>query len=59
MPVPKKPKPTTPTSWDVYQVAKKSVRLGTVQAPDRNAAIEKGAQKFKAEAWRLDALPRR
>jgi len=57
--MPKKPKPTTPTSWDVYQVAKKSVRLGTVQAPDRNAAIEKGAQKFKADAWRLYAVQRR
>jgi hypothetical protein len=44
----KKPKPTTPISWDVYRVAKKSVRLGSVQAPDRNAAIEKGAQKFKS-----------
>ena len=55
----KKPKPTTSISWDVYQVAKKSVRLGSVQAPDRHAAIEKGAQKFKAEAWRLYAVQRR
>jgi len=55
----RKPKPTTPTSWDIYQVAKKSVRLGTVQATDKQAAIEKGAQKFKAEAWRLYAVQRR
>jgi hypothetical protein len=55
----KKPKPTTPINWDVYQVAKKSVRLGTVHAPDKYAAIEKAAQKFKAEAWRLYAVARR
>ena len=54
----KKPKPTTPTSWDIYQVAKKSVRLGTVQAPDKNAAIQKAALEFKAEAWRLFAVQR-
>ena len=55
----KKPKPTTPASWDIYQVARKSVRLGTVRAPDKLAAIQKGAQEFKAEAWRLYAVQRR
>jgi hypothetical protein len=55
----KKPKPTTPISWDIYQVAEKSVRLGTVKARDRHAAIQKGAQTFKAEAWRLYAVARR
>jgi hypothetical protein len=55
----KKPKPTTPISWDIYQVAQRSVRLGTVEAPDRYAAIQKGARKFKAEAWRLYAVQRR
>jgi hypothetical protein len=44
---------------DVYKVAKKSMRLGTVEAPDRSAAIEKAAQEFKAEAWCLYAVPRR
>jgi hypothetical protein len=46
----RKPKRPPPSSWDIYQVAKKSVRLGTVVAPDKQAAIEKGAQEFKAEA---------
>ena len=55
----KKPKPATPTSWDIYQVARKSVRLGTVKAADKHAAIRKGAQEFKAEAWRLYAVERR
>jgi hypothetical protein len=50
------PKPTTPTAWDIYQVAEKSVRLGTVEAPDKQAAIEKGAKEFKTEAWRLYAV---
>jgi hypothetical protein len=55
----KKPKPSTPASWDIYQVAMKSVRLGTVRALDKHAAIQKGAQEFKAEAWRLYAVQRR
>jgi hypothetical protein len=55
----KKPKPSTPISWDIYHVARKSVRLGTVKAPDKQAAIQKGAQEFKAEVWRLYAVQRR
>jgi hypothetical protein len=54
----KKPKPSTPISGDIYQVARKSVRLGTVKAPDKHAAIQKGAQEFKAEVWRLYAVQR-
>lgn len=53
----KKPN-STPISWDIYQVARKSVRLGTVKARDKHAAIQKGAQEFKAEAWRLYAVRR-
>ena len=44
------------SSWDIFKVAKKSVRLGTVEAPDKAAAIEKAAQEFKTEAWRLYAV---
>jgi hypothetical protein len=56
----KKPAPPKPTtSWSVYKVAKKAVWLGTVEAPDKSAAIEKAAQEFKIEAWRLYAVPRR
>jgi hypothetical protein len=55
----KKPKPSTPINWDIYRVASKSVRLGTVKAPDKHAAIQRGAQEFKAEAWRLYAVQRR
>jgi hypothetical protein len=47
------------SSWDVFKVAKPSVWLGTVAAPDKQAAIEKGAQEFKAEAWRLYAVAKR
>jgi hypothetical protein len=47
------------SSWDVFKVAKRSVRLGAVEAPDKQAAIEKGAQEFKTEAWRLYAVGRR
>jgi len=56
----KKPsEPSEPTSRNVYKAVKKAVRLGTVEAPDKSSAIEKAAQEFKAEAWRLYAVPRR
>jgi hypothetical protein len=56
----KKPsEPSESTSWNVYKAVKKAVRLGTVEAPDKSTAIEKAAQEFKAEAWRLYAVPRR
>ena len=57
--MPRKPEPPKPTSWDIYKVATKAVRLGTVEAPDKSSAIEKAAQEFKAEAWHLYAVPRR
>ena len=57
--MPRKPEPPKPTSWDIYKIATKAVRLGTVEAPDKSSAIEKAAQEFKAEAWRLYAVPLR
>ena len=44
---------------DGLEVAAKAILLGTVEAPDKGTAIKKGAQKFKAEAWRLYAVPLR
>jgi hypothetical protein len=55
----KKPEPPKPTSWDVYKIAKKAVWLGTVEAPDKSAAVVKAAQEFKTEVWRLYAVSRR
>jgi hypothetical protein len=57
--MPRKPKRPLPTSWNIYKVAKKAIWLGTVEAPDKATAIEKGAQEFKTEAWRLYAVARR
>jgi hypothetical protein len=57
--MPRKSKRPPPTSWDIYQVATKGILLGTVEATDKVAAIEKGAQEFKTEAWRLYAVARR
>ncbi len=51
----KKPKPLR---WNVYRTSPKAIWLGTVEAPDKSAAVEKAAQKFETEAWRLYALPR-
>ena len=55
----KKPELPKPTSWDVYKIAKKAVWLGTVEAPDKSAAVEKAAQEFKTEVWRLYAVQQR
>jgi hypothetical protein len=55
----KKPDPPKLASWDVYKIAKKAIWLGTVEAPDKHAAVQNGAQEFKAEAWRLYAVARR
>jgi hypothetical protein len=54
-----KPEPPTPASWDVYKIAKKAIWLGTVEAPDKQAAVEKAAQEFKTEVSRLYAMARR
>jgi hypothetical protein len=57
----RKPEPPPPplSSWNIYKVAAKTVWLGTVEALDQSAAIEKAAQEFKTEAWRLLAVERR
>jgi hypothetical protein len=51
----KKSERPQPTSWNIYNVAKKGIWLGTVEAPDKQTAIETGAQEFKTEARRLYA----
>jgi hypothetical protein len=51
--------PTAPATWDVYKVAKKAIWHGTVEAPHKQAAVEKAAQEFKTEVWRLYAVARR
>jgi hypothetical protein len=55
----KKPEPPLRSSWNIYKVAKKAIWLGIVEAPDKQAAIEKGAKEFKTDAWRLYAVARR
>ena len=56
----KKPEPPPqPTTWDIYKIADKQTWLGTVEAPDRAAAIDEAAKEFKTEAWRLIAEQRR
>jgi hypothetical protein len=54
----KKPEPPKPTSWTIYKLAAKTVRLGTVEAPDEAAAIEKTAAEFRVPANRLTAIRR-
>ena len=54
----KKPEPPKPTTWTIYKIAAKAVRLGTVEAADEATAIEKAAAEFKVPATRLRALRR-
>jgi hypothetical protein len=35
-------------SWNVYKIAKKGVRLETVEAPDKQSAIKKSAADSRA-----------
>jgi hypothetical protein len=50
----KKPEPPKPTTWTIYKIAAKAVRLGTVEAADEATAIEKATAEFKVAATRLD-----
>jgi hypothetical protein len=54
----KKPEPPKPTTWSIYKLAAKAVRLGAVEAPDEATAIEKAAAEFKVPAKRLMAVRR-
>jgi hypothetical protein len=38
--------------------AGKGIWVGTVEAPDKQGAIEKAAQEFNVDAWRLYAVQR-
>jgi hypothetical protein len=53
----KKPELLKPASWDIYKIA--NIWLGTVEASDKQAAVDKAAQEFKTEIWRLYAVVRR
>jgi hypothetical protein len=57
--MPRKPESPKPTSWNIYKVAAKAIWLGTVEAPDKGAAVRKAAGEFKTESWRLYAVSRR
>jgi hypothetical protein len=61
--VPKEPrKPQPPpwlTTWTIYKVAAKQMRLGEVEAADEREAIEKAAKEFNVITSRLLAVRRR
>jgi hypothetical protein len=54
----KKSEPPKPTTWTVYKLAAKQIRLGTVEAPDEATAMERAAAEFKVLASRLMAVRR-
>ena len=47
-----------PTTWNDYKLASKAVWLGTVEAADEGAAIEKAAVEFRTPVAKLMALRR-
>jgi hypothetical protein len=55
----KKPELPKLITWDVYRAANKPKAVGSVQAVDAKEAVEKAAQEFKVDAWRLIAVQRR
>ncbi len=55
----KKPEPPKPLTWDIFKAAAKLRPLGTIEAVDEAAAIEKAAEQFKVIASKLIAVPRR
>jgi hypothetical protein len=52
----KKLEPPQPTSWAIYKVTTVATWLGTIEAPDEAAAIEKAAQEFKTDGQLLRAV---
>jgi hypothetical protein len=51
----RKPEPTKPTTWTIYKIAAKQLQLGTADAPDETAAIEKASRsrpRTRAEDFR-------
>jgi membrane-bound lytic murein transglycosylase B len=54
----KKPEPPKSTTWTIYKIAAKAVRLGTVEAADEATAIDKAAAEFKVPANRLMSIRR-
>jgi len=54
----KKPEPPNLATWNIYKFASKAVWLGTVEASDEAAAMEKAAVECKVPASRLMAIRR-
>jgi Ser/Thr protein kinase RdoA (MazF antagonist) len=56
-----KPGPATRSSWDIYLAQHSPAKwIGTVEAVDKNAAIEEAAELFKAnDPRKMIAVQRR
>jgi hypothetical protein len=52
----KRSEPPKPIVWNVYKLASKAVWLGVIEAPDEEAAMEKGAAEFKVPAKRAEGV---
>jgi hypothetical protein len=47
----KKPEPPKLTTWTIYKLAANAERLGTVEALDEAAAIEKATKLMAIRRW--------
>jgi len=54
----KKPEPLQLTTWNIFKIASTVPSQMTSWGRTSRAAVEKAAQEFKTEAWRLYAVPR-
>jgi hypothetical protein len=45
----KEAQPPKPIVWSIYKIAAKAVRLGTIEAPDEAAAMEKACGGIRGE----------
>jgi len=57
--VAKAPETPKPIIWTIYKIAAKQTWVGTVEANDEAAAIEKAAAEFRIPATKLHAVRQR
>lgn len=51
--MPRTPQPKPVPMWEIFVAKAKAVRLGTVEVPDADAAIEVAAKQFNMDPKRL------
>ena len=55
----KQPEPPAPKRFEIFKIARKAEWVGSVEATDEGAAIQKATEEFKIDARRLYVVQRR